>query len=354
MSNNRTFVVVDGPDFSGKSFLMEAFIKRLEQEQIDHVAMREPGCIPGESSLAEEIRAALITERDEVVHPETDLIMHMGYRVQNVKNVIIPALEQGKWVVSDRFIFSTWCLNVQAHLATHPHLVEMFYGMMPYIVKGIPEPLTFILDTPRAIRDERAASNVRKKDRYESQGSEVHDRIEAAYEQLRGGSKSTVFLDGTRPTEELVELMMETIKAFGDGIQQEIEEAAARTEVVDEHKRGPEEALQVLRDELDTEEGWDLDAKAHEYVANHITIVADRLFPGATGDELAKLTKEAEAFGFKAAKAVFLKSGEDRTVFHPTRVGQINQKVHSVLNFSFMKEQWNNLFDKEGIVYTEV
>ena len=352
MSNNRTFVVVDGPDFSGKSTLMKAFLARLQQEQIDHVAIREPGSEEGTPSMAEEVRATLIAKRDEVVHPETDVLLHMGYRIQNIKNVIKPALDAGRWVIADRFIFSTWCLNVQANLPTHPHLVEMFYGLMPYVLKGIPEPLTFILDTPRAIRDERASKDERKKDRYESQAPDVHDRIEAAYEQLRS-APSCVFLDGTKSTEELVEEMLSTVKAFSEELQEQIEGEQKRTEVIEEKKLTADERMQELRDELEADETWSLDNKCQDYVRDHITIVADRLFPGAEGEQLAAYTKDAEEFAFKAAKAVFLKSGEDRTIFHPSRIGQINQKVHSVISYSFMKEQWNELFVREGIVLPE-
>lgn len=354
MSNTRTFVALDGPDFSGKTTLMTAFLERLEHEQIDHVALREPGCVDGVPSLAEEIRASIIANRDEVVHPEVDIMMHSAYRLQNVRNVIAPALAEGKWVVADRFIFSTWCLNVQAHLETHPHLVELFYGLMPYVINGIPEPLTFILDTPREIRDARAA-NSPKKDRYESQSKEVHDRIEAAYEQLRG-SPSCVFLDGSKPTAELVDQMLETVKAFGKELQDQMAaEAQAQADVTDiqeERKLTKEERLQEIRDELDADESWDLDAKCHEYVRDHVTLVADRLFPGASPEELAEYTKDAQIFSFKVAKAVFQQC-QDRTIFHPSRVGQINQKVHSVLNYGFMRKQWEGLFTDQNVEYVE-
>jgi len=130
MSDNRTFIVLDGPDFSGKSTLMEAFLSRLSDSGQAFVALREPGDEVGKPSLAEDIRKALLSERVETVHPETDILLHTGYRMQNVKNIIIPGLEAGKWVISDRFIFSTWCLNVQAHIDTHPHLVDLMYGLM--------------------------------------------------------------------------------------------------------------------------------------------------------------------------------------------------------------------------------
>ena len=354
MSNNRTFIVLDGPDFSGKSTLMDAFVKRVEAEGIEHVAMREPGCQPNVGSVAEEIRELLIATREETVQPETDILLHMGYRNQNVKNVILPALAENKWVISDRFVYSTWCLNVQAHLNTHPHLTEIFHGLMPYILNGLPEPLTFILDTPREIRDERARNNPRKLDRYESQGKDVHDRIEAAYEQLRG-APSCIFLDGTRTTEELVEQMLDTVKGFVENIEQQQVDATAeaRDEAVKSVPKSAEEHAQAMRDELDADDTWDLEVKLREYVKTYVTDIAEQLFPGAKDEELERLTKDGEGFAYKTAKAAFKISGDDRTLFHPSRVGQVNQKVHSVLNYGFMREMWEKHFVANDITVVE-
>lgn len=348
MTNNRTFIVLDGPDFAGKSTLMDAFVERVKADGIAHVAMREPGCQPGVGSVAEEIRELLLATREEVVQPETDILLHMAYRNQNVKNVILPALADNKWVVSDRFIFSTWCLNVQAHLGTHPHLSEVFHGLMPYILKGLPEPISFILDTPREIRDERAKSNVRKLDRYESQGKEVHDRIEAAYEQLRG-SPSCVFLDGTKSTDELVEQMLATIHTFNENLTKQLEEAELRKDALEEGTSAEERHAQALRDDLDADAEWDLETKLIEYVQTYVTDIADQLFPGATGEELDRIRADGELFAYKTAKAAFKISGEDRTLFHPSRVGQVNQKVHSVLNYGFMRQMWEKHFEANDI-----
>lgn len=348
MSNNRNFIVLDGPDFSGKSTLMEAFAKRVAAEGIDHVVMREPGCQPGVGSVAEEIRELLLATREEVVHPETDLLLHLGYRNQNVKNVIRPALDAGKWVLTDRFIFSTWCLNVQAHLETHPHLVNIFSGLMPFILEGLPEPLTFILDTPREIRDERAKSNKRKLDRMESQGKDVHDRIEAAYEQLRG-AQSVIFLDGTRPTEELVEQMYQTVLEFGEQLQAQAQQKAETVDPEVGTRKTAEEYHATMKAELDADESWDLETQLKEYVQKNVTDIADRLFPGAKEEDLERYTKDGERFAYRVAKAAFINTEQDRTIFHSTRVGQINQKVHSVLNYTFMRDQWEKHFEQNGI-----
>lgn len=348
MTNNRTFVVLDGPDFAGKSTLMEAFVARVAAEGIEHVAMREPGCQPGVGSVAEEIRELLIATRDEIVQPETDIMMHMAYRNQNVKNFILPALAENKWVISDRFIFSTWCLNVQAHLDTHPHLAEICHGLMPYVLKGLPEPITFILDTPREIRDERAKSNKRKLDRYEAQGKDVHDRIEAAYEQLRG-APSCCFIDGTLPTEELVDIMMAYITTFNANLAALEADADLRKEVLEETESSEERQAAQLRESLDADEDWDLETKLSEYVATYVTDIAEQLFPGATGEDLERIRTDGEIFAYKTAKAAFKISGGDRTLFHPARVGQVNQKVHSVLNYGFMRQMWEKHFEANDI-----
>jgi len=347
MSDNRTFIVLDGPDFSGKSTLMKAFLARVEAEGIDHVAMREPGGIPGSGSLAEEIRVALIANRDERVHPETDVLLHMAYRVQNVKDIIIPALADNKWVISDRFVFSTWCLNVQAHLETHPYLTDMLYGLMPYVLQGLPEPLTFILDTPREIRDQRANSDVRKKDRYESQPAAVHDRIEAAYEQLRS-SPSCKFIDGTLPIEEQVEIMFAYIKGFKEQVLGQIAEAEERSGLMKDEQSQARDMAEQIREELNADETWDLETEISKYVQTNIVEMADQLFQGADPESLAKETEFAKEFAANIARTTFTRTNGDRTVFHPTRVGQINQKVHSMLSWGFARDSWAKHFANGG------
>lgn len=358
MSNNRTFIVIDGPDFSGKSTLMEALVTRLQGYEVDHLVMREPGCFPGKSSLAEDVRKVLLADREETVHPETDLLLHMAYRIQNVRNVICPALAEGKWVLTDRFMFSTWALNVQAHLDTHPHLPDLFYGLMPYVASGIPEPLTFLLDTPRSVREERAANSPTKLDRYESQSKDVLDRIDAAYEHLKS-TPSAFVLDGTLPTEQLVDRILEVVREYNEQIQQQMKDEAKAVlgeqgaKLEEQASKTPEERMQELRDELDADADWTVEAKAREYVTNHIEPVLEQLFPGATGDKLAAYADQAREFAYKAAIAVYRKTSEDRTIFHPSRIGQINQKVHSVLNYSYMKDQWQDMFKDEQIEYTK-
>lgn len=347
MSDNRTFIVLDGPDFAGKSTLMRAFIERVKAEGIEHIAMREPGCFPGESSIAEELRELLITPREEKVHPETDILLHMAYRVQNVKDVILPNLAEGKWVISDRFIFSTYALNTQAHLDTHPHLTDLFQGMMPYVLHGIPEPLSFILDTPREIRDERASQCGDKKDRYESQPKIIQDRIDSAYEQLRS-MPSCKFINGTLPLEEQVDIMFATIKAFKEGLQERIEEAVDRTGVMDDDRAQALNAAEQIKAELDADEDWDIEKEVAKYVKANITDMADQLFNGATDEDKAAALKFAEWFAADMARTVYARTSQDRTVFHSTRIGQINQKVHSMLSYGYARDTWAKHFSNGG------
>lgn len=347
MSDNRTFVVLDGPDFSGKSTLMEAFLKRVADKGIDHVALREPGGTPGSGSVAEELRELLIANREEKIHPEVDVMLHMAYRAQNVRDIIIPGLVAGKWVISDRFLFSTWCLNVQAHLDTHPHLADLMKGLMPYAIPNIPEPMTFILDTPREIRDARANSNVRKKDRYESQPKAVLDRIDAAYEQLRS-VPSCKFIDGTLPLEEQVDIMFAYIEGFKEQVLKQMEEVQERAGLMDDERAQAVDVVEQMREELNADETWNLDEKVAEYVRVNVTEMADQLFQGASEDEKATALTFAEKFADNMARTVFSRTNGDRTVFHPTRVGQINQKVHSMISWGFARDSWAKHFANGG------
>lgn len=105
MNKQGKFIVVEGIDGSGKTTQVENLRKWLPQSglmppEANLVVTREPGG----TRFGECIRALLI---DENVHQRAELLLHAASRVQNVSEVIIPALAAGDWVLSDRFTAST-------------------------------------------------------------------------------------------------------------------------------------------------------------------------------------------------------------------------------------------------------
>ncbi len=98
------FITFEGSEGCGKTTQIERLAKRLQAEGIEVLVTREPGGTP----LGESIRHLLkFAEEGRDMVPETELLLFAASRAQLVRRVIEPALEEGRWVVADRFMDST-------------------------------------------------------------------------------------------------------------------------------------------------------------------------------------------------------------------------------------------------------
>lgn len=98
------FIVIEGMDGCGKTSIAKKMVEYLESVKIKTVHTREPGG----SKIAYEIREILLKPREEVVHTESEIMLFMASRIQNVNNTIKPALLDGKVVVAERYMDSTF------------------------------------------------------------------------------------------------------------------------------------------------------------------------------------------------------------------------------------------------------
>lgn len=104
-SNNKhkgTFITLEGPEGAGKTTQLKLLSKFLQEEGIEHVITRDPGG----TSLGKPIRRILLNA-ESVVSPVAELLLYEADRAQNVSEVILPGLTEGKVVFCDRYIDST-------------------------------------------------------------------------------------------------------------------------------------------------------------------------------------------------------------------------------------------------------
>ncbi|HQU63414.1 MAG TPA: dTMP kinase, partial [Nitrosomonas sp.] len=92
------FITLEGIDGAGKTTQLESLVKWLREKQVTTVVTREPGGTP----LGEQLRAMLL-DNAVTMHAETEALLMFAARREHLDKVIIPALAQGSWVVSDRF-----------------------------------------------------------------------------------------------------------------------------------------------------------------------------------------------------------------------------------------------------------
>lgn len=103
MTARGRFISLEGGEGAGKSTQVKALAEALKERGLDVVVTREPGGSDG----AEAIRQLLLTGTDDRWGPKAEALLFAAARADHVDKLIRPALEAGKWVLSDRFVDSS-------------------------------------------------------------------------------------------------------------------------------------------------------------------------------------------------------------------------------------------------------
>ena len=188
------FVVVEGPEGSGKSTLVRALAARMRSAGSDPVVVREPGG----TSVAEAVRQALL-ESDHAVTPVAELFLFLAARADLTARVLRPALEAGRVVLADRFTLSTEVYQVVGR-GLDAGLVA---AGNEAATGGLSPDLTLVLDLPPGLGRERQEAAGKAPDRLERESAGFHERICQAYAARTGAGLR--HLDGTWPSERLLD-----------------------------------------------------------------------------------------------------------------------------------------------------
>ena len=190
---NGYFVVFEGGEGAGKTTQIEALTKWLEARGEDVVVTREPGG----TRIGERIRSILLDPEIENMDPRAEALLYAADRAEHVAALIGPALQQGKIVVSDRFVDSS--LAYQG-LARGLGLDEI-YDISHWATGGLVPDLVFYLKVDPKTGFDRLSGDT---DRLENQGTEFHERVSVAYRKLaKQFPDRFVVLDGTRSPAEI-------------------------------------------------------------------------------------------------------------------------------------------------------
>lgn len=166
------FITIEGGEGVGKTTNIQYIQTLLAERGIKTLVTREPGGTP----LAEEIREVLIANREERVVSETELLLMFAARAQHLNELILPNIEQGIWVISDRFTDATYAYQSGGRgvAAEKVALLESF-------VQGDFRPdLTLLLDAPIEVGMQRARDRG-KLDRFEEEQVEFFEKVRDNY-----------------------------------------------------------------------------------------------------------------------------------------------------------------------------
>jgi len=191
------FIVVEGGEGCGKGTQIRKLKEYLENKGRDVIVVRDPGT----TNLGLELRKILLHSNITMTE-ETYILMGNAARNQLQEEVIIPALQNGKIVLCDRFDLSTYVYHVYAQNANR----ELFDSLNKFTLQP---DLNLVLDVDDVgLALERARKNSGKMDRYESKDLEFHTRIREGYRNSWG----KLIKSGT--IEEVWELVRKEIDSF--------------------------------------------------------------------------------------------------------------------------------------------
>jgi dTMP kinase len=175
------FVTFEGGEGSGKSTQIKTLAERLDAMKLRAIVTREPGGSPG----AEIIRHLVLSGMGKLLGPDAETLLFAAARDDHVRSVIQPALNQGIWVLCDRFSDST-----RAYQGRLGNVASGVLNAMERVTIGDLKPdLTFVLDVPVEIGMQRAAARrgTGAPDRFEAEGVRFHQQLREAYRQIAAG-----------------------------------------------------------------------------------------------------------------------------------------------------------------------
>ena len=176
LQRQARLITIEGGEGAGKTTVLRALRDALVEDGFEVVTTREPGGTP----LAEAIRELLLHRGDEPVAADTELLLMFASRAQHVREVVLPALARGAWVISDRFTDSSYAYQGAAR-----GLDAGFIAELERRVVGIEPGLTLLLDLGVAHGRERTRGRdllgETAPDRIERERDDFFERVRAGF-----------------------------------------------------------------------------------------------------------------------------------------------------------------------------
>lgn len=165
------FIVLEGIDGAGKSTHVAFIAQHIRDHHgVEVLVTREPGGTP----LAEKIRELVLHESMDV---ETEVLLVTASRRDHVKQVILPALQSGQWVLCDRFVDSTRAYQGGGGGVSLKWIDEL----SAWATLGLAPDRVYLFDAPAALAAQRRGQRGQAEDRFEAQDLAFFERVRDVY-----------------------------------------------------------------------------------------------------------------------------------------------------------------------------
>lgn len=209
------FLALEGGEGAGKSIQMSRLAARLDSRNVPHLLTREPGGTP----IGEVIREHLLRGSPDVaIDGLTELLLVSAARAAHVQEVIRPALEQGRVVLTDRYELSSRAYQGYGRGVD----LDVVEGIIRRTTGGLQPDLYLVLDVPIEMGLARRRDAGFDPDRIERGDAEFMERVRRGYQEMAEATDRIVLIDAARPPEDVTVALLAAVCArfpewFGPG-----------------------------------------------------------------------------------------------------------------------------------------
>jgi dTMP kinase len=199
------FISFEGIDYAGKSTQIQHLAERLMAHGQKVVTLREPGG----TVISERIRDILLDNTHLEMHPSCELLLYTAARIQILHQRILPELQQGKFVLIDRYLDSTTAYQGFGRKLS----LEFIASLHRFAIANILPAVTFYLDLKPPEMRQRKAARGATSDRLETAGEEFYRNIYEGYSKLADMySKRIKVINANRSIHEIAKEIWEFVK----------------------------------------------------------------------------------------------------------------------------------------------
>jgi dTMP kinase len=192
------YIALEGVDGSGKSTVARALVAGLASSGEEAILVREPGG----TALGEVVRSLLLDS--ERLDDWAEVFLFAAQRSELAREVVLPALERGTWVVSDRSYYSSIAYQGRGRGLGE----EKVRAINEIGLDGIVPHHVFVLD----VEPDLALARQVEPDRIGRVGVEFRSAVRAADQGLAAAEDKVVLLDGSLSVDEMVSTILETVR----------------------------------------------------------------------------------------------------------------------------------------------
>lgn len=201
------FISFEGPDGAGKSTVLKQVLTEITPLlTVEYLTVREPGG----SKISEAIRNIILDPENKEMDDRTEALLYAASRSQLMEEVVIPALESGKLVISDRFVDSSL-----AYQGSGRNLgIEEVKQINDFATRGIEPDLTIFLD----VKPEVGLARIQKlrpdqEDRLEQEKLAFHEKVYEGYKTVNKNNPDRIkVVDASQNIEKVVADCIKIIK----------------------------------------------------------------------------------------------------------------------------------------------